>query len=175
VEIALAAVALLVSLVALARARRRPPERAWTPERVPSAADEPTRPAPPLGDGERTPPVSAEGEPPQGLEAVAALAARLAERVDELEARCLALESRPGGAPAPAAAPAQAPEDAPPAERVRRALEARGFERVRVTSLGDGPAEVEAARGGTVWKGHVDAGRPERAADALRPARRAFP
>jgi hypothetical protein len=162
-DVALAAAALLLAAAAWVRAGRRrpaspPPPAPPAPVRAPAGGVEPTVVAPAAPAG-------------AGADVVAALLAR----IDELEARCLALESRPATLVPGAPPPVEPLPDAPPAEEVRRALEARGFEAVHVTAPPDGPAEVEASRGGTVWKGRVDAARPERAAEGLRPARRVFP
>jgi hypothetical protein len=99
----------------------------------------------------------------------------LRRRIDDLEARCLALESRP---PEPRLPPPPLEEAAAsPVEALRRHLHDRGFEDVRVQGEGNprSPLRIEAVRAGTVYKGRVDAQAPGALEERLRPARRAFP
>jgi hypothetical protein len=99
----------------------------------------------------------------------------LRRRVEDLEARCLALESRPSAVEPPSPPPEEV--DASPVEALRRHLHDRGFEDVRVQGEGNprSPLRVEAVRQGTVYKGRVDAGAPGSLEERLEPARRAFP
>jgi hypothetical protein len=150
VEIALAALALVVALAALVAARRRTPPS----PREPAGVDAPpaARPAPDLEDS-------------------------LRRRVEDLEARCLALEARPAAsAPTPEPVVEAHPEE-PREGAVERRLRERGFEDVRVEAEGGGlsPLRVEARRGGTVYKGQVDPSSASAPEERLRPARRAFP
>jgi hypothetical protein len=101
----------------------------------------------------------------------------LRRRVEDLEARCLALESRPSALAPAAPAPAERSRDESSTDAVRRHLEERGFEEVSIQGEGNprSPLRIEAVRGGTVYKGQVDASTPGALEERLRPARRAFP